>query len=255
MVGILLCLLTTVRLTAATSISFPRDGQKLVRGETVIVATYTSDFYKADTNLTVVLAWADTEARVHLIGSTPHTNYMWMTEWTVPENALGVLQYALVNATGGIVEVGYKKLDVIAQPTDVWGDADNNGVVEEDDMNVIQMYQIFTYRNGRVPGWSDRQASKVDVNLDGLINDDDTVVLRYYIYSPDWIERLPLGDVSGDGRITTADLTPIRRHILGIETLSPEMARIADVNQDGIVSTADILRIRRWILGYVWPNR
>lgn len=58
------------------------------------------------------------------------------------------------------------------------------------------------------------------------------------------------GDVNGDGTINLADWVTIKRHILGIESLSGERFQAADVNGDGTVNLADWVAVKRHILGY-----
>lgn len=57
------------------------------------------------------------------------------------------------------------------------------------------------------------------------------------------------GDVNGDGQVTTFDISLVRRHIFGIEPLTPEQVARGDMNRDGQVTTFDIVLIRRQILG------
>lgn len=57
------------------------------------------------------------------------------------------------------------------------------------------------------------------------------------------------GDANGDGRITSLDLLIIRRHILGMETLTGAYFKAADVNHDGALTQEDIELIQqRYIL-------
>ena len=53
--------------------------------------------------------------------------------------------------------------------------------------------------------------------------------------------RVTRGDVNGDGRITTADYTQIRLHILQLITLDSYGVQMADINGDGVVDIGDYL--------------
>ena len=57
------------------------------------------------------------------------------------------------------------------------------------------------------------------------------------------------GDVNQDGKISNADIVFLKRHILGLSTLSGDALTAADVNQDGKISNADIVKVKRHILG------
>ncbi len=58
------------------------------------------------------------------------------------------------------------------------------------------------------------------------------------------------GDANGDGSISLLDVLVVKRHILGIETLTGEKFQAADINGDGKVDLLDCLKIKRHILGY-----
>ena len=57
------------------------------------------------------------------------------------------------------------------------------------------------------------------------------------------------GDISGDGKITIADLVRLNRHILKVTTLSGEQLEAADVNNNGSVNIQDLVFVNRHILG------
>lgn len=58
------------------------------------------------------------------------------------------------------------------------------------------------------------------------------------------------GDVNGDGGITLLDMLLVKRHILGLGTLTGEQFTAADINGDGRVDLLDCLKVKRHILGY-----
>ncbi|PLX83591.1 MAG: hypothetical protein C0617_10650 [Desulfuromonas sp.] len=59
----------------------------------------------------------------------------------------------------------------------------------------------------------------------------------------------PLGDIDGNGQLTTWDLILISKFILGVDTLTERQKVAADVNDDGVITTLDMIIIRKVILG------
>lgn len=57
------------------------------------------------------------------------------------------------------------------------------------------------------------------------------------------------GDVNGDGVITALDLLYVKRHILGISSLTGVNATAAAVKSEGTIAAIDLLYIKRHILG------
>jgi len=59
-----------------------------------------------------------------------------------------------------------------------------------------------------------------------------------------------LGDVNLDGHINAADIVPLNRHSLGVESINHHVALLAaDINGDGNVNAADIVPLNRHALG------
>ena len=58
-----------------------------------------------------------------------------------------------------------------------------------------------------------------------------------------------IGDVNGDGLITSSDAVLIIRHGMGLVSLSEELLPLADVNSDGTVNTADAVTVMRMSMG------
>jgi len=59
------------------------------------------------------------------------------------------------------------------------------------------------------------------------------------------------GDVNGDGEWNVVDISYMRSHILGYQTLTGAVMEAADVNGDGLVNVVDISYIRSYILKYM----
>ncbi|MDR3345253.1 MAG: dockerin type I domain-containing protein, partial [Oscillospiraceae bacterium] len=57
------------------------------------------------------------------------------------------------------------------------------------------------------------------------------------------------GDVNNDKKVNSLDLLLVKRHILGIATLSGDAFNAADINGDGKVNSVDSMKILRHILG------
>ncbi len=58
-----------------------------------------------------------------------------------------------------------------------------------------------------------------------------------------------LGDVTGDGKITSADYVKIRKHIMKSEVIGKDVnIYAADVNKDNKITSADYVRIRKYIM-------
>lgn len=58
------------------------------------------------------------------------------------------------------------------------------------------------------------------------------------------------GDTDPDGDITVSDYMEIKKHILGLTTISEELKKIAsDVDGDGTINVADLMKIKKQIQG------
>ncbi len=65
------------------------------------------------------------------------------------------------------------------------------------------------------------------------------------------VQALSLGDINGDGKISTADYILLRKHILSSPELSGDKLTRADVNSDGKISSLDYMMIRKRIVNGV----
>jgi len=59
------------------------------------------------------------------------------------------------------------------------------------------------------------------------------------------------GDVNGDGKINSKDVTLIKRFISGVAAESDLILGAADVNGDGKTNAQDVTRIKRMISGII----
>lgn len=57
------------------------------------------------------------------------------------------------------------------------------------------------------------------------------------------------GDCSGDGKIDSADLLSVQKHLLNYKKLKDAKLAAADANDDGKINSADLLKIQKYLLG------
>lgn len=63
------------------------------------------------------------------------------------------------------------------------------------------------------------------------------------------VEPTPLvGDVNGDGMLSSADAVLLARYLLGSVTLTDEQLAAADINSDGVITTADTVLLAKKLL-------
>ncbi len=128
-------------------------------------------------------------------------------------------------------------------------------------------YDFLTfYVNGamvsRISGTSSSNWAKYTYNVTA----DGSYTFRW-VYSKDvsvdngsdtgWIDEFSIvrafimGDVNGDGQVTSADALLVIRYALGTTTLTDEQRLHADVNGDGKIDNTDALLIMRLALGII----
>lgn len=57
------------------------------------------------------------------------------------------------------------------------------------------------------------------------------------------------GDTNGDGTVDIIDLIRLKKHIAGVMTLTGIDFDTADIDKNGILNSADLTRIRKILLG------
>ncbi len=85
--------------------------------------------------------------------------------------------------------------------------------------------------------------------VDGIVKTGDFIDVNIND-SKSYLYKLSLlGDVNGDGKITSADYVKIRKHIMQTELIKDNLYfHSADVNDDNKISSADYVKIRKYIM-------
>ena len=87
------------------------------------------------------------------------------------------------------------------------------------------------------------------VKADGsYLENEQSVIGTGYIVE-DIYTVVKKGDASGDGKIDSADLLSVQKHLLTVNLLSGENFTAADASNDGKIDSADLLRIQKYLLG------
>jgi uncharacterized repeat protein (TIGR02543 family) len=97
----------------------------------------------------------------------------------------------------------------------------------------------------RFVGWYDE---------DGINRRDNFKTDRNITLTARWVEEPPgfkVGDMDGDGRITSADATVIAKWLVtDPEHRDPDFCQLtADISGTGYVSIADVILLARWLVG------
>lgn len=66
---------------------------------------------------------------------------------------------------------------------------------------------------------------------------------------PNYVEPYPIGDVSGDYKVTSLDFIKIKNHIMKTKTMTDDELKRADVNGDGKVTSLDFIKVKNHIIG------
>ena len=63
------------------------------------------------------------------------------------------------------------------------------------------------------------------------------------------LPKRQLGDINGDGKVTTTDLVILSRHLAELIELDETQLKYADMNADGIIDVLDLALLRRKLAG------
>ena len=86
-----------------------------------------------------------------------------------------------------------------------------------------------------------------NVKNSGIIASGDVIKIKTDREEKDY-SMIVYGDVSGDGKITSADYIAIKNHIMDVKKLNDVEKVWADANKDGTVSSADYIAIKNHIM-------
>ncbi len=124
----------------------------------------------------------------------------------------------------------------------IYGDVNEDGKVTTDDSFLVLQYTKGTF------SLSSSQFQKADVNADQVVDALDAELISKYVIHV--IPKLDpsekyylLGDVNGDGKVTSKDATMIQQALAGLKNLDEVAKKAADYNQDKNITNADVLAI------------
>ena len=93
-------------------------------------------------------------------------------------------------------------------------------------------------------------SAKGEIVTDGNIATGMSVILQNNSGEPVIEYKVVIrGDVSGDGKINSADALGIQRHIVESRLMEGAYLEAADINQDGRVNSLDVLYVQKHIVG------
>ena len=87
------------------------------------------------------------------------------------------------------------------------------------------------------------------VKEDGNFLENEQSVMGTGYIVEDIYTVVKVGDATGDGKIDSADLLSIRKHLLEVNKLSSFKFDAADVSNDNKIDSADLLKVRKYLLG------
>ena len=95
-------------------------------------------------------------------------------------------------------------------------------------------------------GWFENDVLiSADADLAFVAKSDRNLTAKFEQTAPSYI----LGDVDGDGQITSSDARATLRAAVGLDTLTEAQKKAADVNKDGEITSSDARLILRCAVG------
>jgi uncharacterized repeat protein (TIGR02543 family) len=109
----------------------------------------------------------------------------------------------------------------------------------------------------RFVGWfdTDEPTGGKRIHANTVITDDTSLFARWIPVSS--LNHFQLGDVDGDGQVTSSDATRIARLLVESDEIvivlnenSEQYLLSADINGDGYITLADLTLFARWLVGH-----
>jgi hypothetical protein len=110
--------------------------------------------------------------------------------------------------------------------------------------NLPRMPEMYAPHGYRFRGWEDENGN---ILRDGFTVQRDIALTARWSRPPVEPEDFRIGELNGDGRITSADSIALARAIIGDQTVC---LYHADINGDGHVDIADVTLLLRWLVGH-----
>ena len=143
--------------------------------------------------------------------------------------------------------------DVPEDTVRAYGDVYFDGEVDVKDMILLLRYASL------VETVSEEDFFFADLNVDGLVDNTDVIILERHLIGQIGYETLPLsdvdlklvyGDVNLDGVVNGLDSIKLEKYLNGSETIDTEGRLNADLDLDGEVTKADLNILSKYLAKY-----
>ena len=207
----------------------PNDSQAQYAICSPICDQYGNIYFKNDS--AYLMSLSNTIERIELLQGPNKTAYQ-PGELFDPAGMIVRLHYS--NGTSRVVPATRNKIAYLGGT----GEALKEGQTETEVHFLYTMYQNETLNN------SQTGAGKAYVS--------PTVSVSITVGDPTPPEpEVVLGDLSGDGKITSMDLLLLRKYLKGETELDKRQIEAADLNDDGKLTTMDLLLLRKYLAGEI----
>lgn len=122
------------------------------------------------------------------------------------------------------------------------GDVNGDGLINEED------YILIKNAISKVVTLNGNATKAADMNGDNKITLADLNQLEKLLS-----KKIP-GDANGDGKVTQEDVIVIQRHIAGLLKLDGRLFKNADMNNDGKINMQDVVSLQRLLQKIISKN-